>query len=310
MKDKTLLIVGGTGFIGYNVAKRAVFNGFKKVYILSSKECPEHRRVIDAEYIIADITNFRQLKDKIAYKHINYVVNLSGYVNHSDFFEDGYSVIETHLLGLFNLLRCIEKKSIDGFVQIGSSDSYGNNLTTAQSESTREQSVSPYSFAKTAADHLIQMLYKQSDFPVVSMRLFLVYGPGQNEERFLPQIIKGCLNDETFKVSEGKQFRDFCYIDDVVKGILSGLFFKNSHGKVINLTFGFKVEIASLIEHIKKITGRGTPLYGEIPYRKGEPMILYANTALAKGFLCWNPKTPIVEGINKTIEYYKNIWEM
>ena len=63
------------------------------------------------------------------------------------------------------------------------------------------------------------------------VRIFLTYGPGQKENRFIPQIIKGCLENSKFKTSSGKQLRDFCYIDDVVRAINMVLISKKSFGK-------------------------------------------------------------------------------
>ena len=64
------------------------------------------------------------------------------------------------------------------------------------------------------------MLHRTESFPATILRLFLTYGPGQNNLRFLPQIIKGCVNNQSFPTSAGEQLRDFCYVEDVVNAIL------------------------------------------------------------------------------------------
>ena len=78
-----------------------------------------------------------------------------------------------------------------------------------QCEELREQPISPYSLAKVASTHFLQMLQRTEGFPAVVLRLFLTYGPHQDNRRFLPQIIQACLRDDEFAVSDGHQLRDF-----------------------------------------------------------------------------------------------------
>ena len=145
------------------------------------------------------------------------------------------------------------------------------------------------------------MLHKTERLPVVILRLFLVYGPGQSKKRFLPQIIDGCFSDSGFPVSGGAQLRDFCYVDDVSRGILMALKNKDVEGEVINLASGEPISIREIIEIVRDIVGKGRPEFGKIPYRVGENMILYADTKKANKILKWNPETFISDGIKKTI---------
>ena len=69
--------------------------------------------------------------------------------------------------------------------------------------------ISPYSLGKTASTHFLEMINKTEGFPLLYIRLFLVYGPGQNQDRFIPQIIKGCIKDENFDTSFGKAIERF-----------------------------------------------------------------------------------------------------
>jgi nucleoside-diphosphate-sugar epimerase len=149
------------------------------------------------------------------------------------------------------------------------------------------------------------MMWLSEKFPAVILRLFLVYGPGQAENRFIPQVIAGCLRGDTFAVSEGRQIRDFCYIDDIIFGIIEALTCKNVCGEVINLASGVPVSIRSVIEKISKLIGSGTPEYGKIPYRNSENMMLWADTSLAQELLNWSPSIKLEEGLPKVIEHYK-----
>ena len=214
-------------------------------------------------------------------------------------------MINSHFNGVQNILNAINWNVIRRFVQIGSSDEYGNSIAP-QYENLRELPISPYSVAKASSTHLLEMLYRTENFPSVVLRFFLVYGPGQDNKRFIPQIINGCISDNSFPVSEGKQLRDFCYIDDVTGAILKVLNNDKVMGETINIASGQPVSIHDVIELIRTTIGKGAPDYGKIPYRRGENMALYANIGKAQEILGWSPKIGLKEGIVRTIN---SIWD-
>jgi len=302
-KSGRLLIVGGTGFIGRNVAIEAVNRRFQ-VSIISKNNCPKLKQVKGIEYIAVDITKKKDLLIKLKGKLFDYVLNLGGYVNHANLSNGGDEVFNVHFNGTKNLVNYIDKSNLKAFIQIGSSDEYGDGVAP-QNESQRELPISPYSFAKTASTHFLQMLHRTEDFPVVILRLFLVYGPKQDGNRFIPSIIEGCLNNDKFPVSQGGQLRDFCYIDDVVSGILATLTNNNIKGEIINLASGKPVTIREVVEKIIKITGQGVAEFGKIPYRVGENMALYADNSKAKELLGWRPSVTLSQGIFKTVTSYQ-----
>ncbi|MCP4652310.1 MAG: NAD-dependent epimerase/dehydratase family protein [Candidatus Omnitrophica bacterium] len=296
-----ILVIGGTGFIGSHLVKRCL-KDTENVSVLSLPEKTEP--IKDVEYITADLCDKPSLAKALKARAFDYVFNLGGYIDHTHYFKGGRRVIEAHLIGLMNLLDSIDWDRLKGFVQIGSSDEYGG-LLAPQNEAMREMSISPYSFAKTAASHFIQMISKTEDFPGVVARFFLVYGPGQDDRRFLPQIIKACLNGEEFKTSEGKQLRDFCYVEDAVQALAQLALSNSAKGKIFNVGSGQAVTIREMVEKIVKITGKGTPLWGTYPYRKGENMQLYADTSLIKEKIGWQPQISLEEGLKRTVEFYK-----
>jgi len=303
LNNSNLLIVGGTGFIGSNVAKKALKNGFK-VTVISKNNYSQNKQINSVDYINVDISREKDLNNILKDKVFEYVLNLGGYVDHKNFSEGGKEVFETHFHGTLNLVKSINKDNLKGFIQIGSSDEYGANIAP-QKENQREMPISPYSIAKTSATHFLQMLYRTEKFPVVILRPFLVYGPGQNSGRFLPQIIKGCLSGKEFETSSGEQLRDFCYIDDIADGILRAIKSDNINGEIINLASGDPISIRTVIEKVQTYIGRGNPKFGKIAYRAGENMCLYADTSRAEQLLGWRSKTTIEDGIKKTVDHYR-----
>ena len=100
----------------------------------------------------------------------------------------------------------------------------------------------------------MQMLHRTEKYPAVTLRLFLTYGPGQNAARFLPQIIRGCLDDAIFPVSAGEQLRDFCFVDDTVQAIMQALTHSEGDGEIFNIASGKAVSIRKMIDKICEFT--------------------------------------------------------
>ena len=301
MNTPRLLVIGGTGFIGHHLLKSVQQKGWQMTSV--SLNSPTKERFVDGtHYLHFDMAD-QSLVKKHLDKDFDYIVNLGGYINHKLFRDGGRQLIDTHFTTLQNMLEIIPRRKLKRFVQIGSSDEYGNTKA-AQHEGLREQPISPCSLAKVASTHFLQMSYCTEGFPSVILRLFLTYGPGQDMGRFLPQIIRGCLDNTTFPTSTGEQLRDFCYIDDSVGAILKALEVSEAEGEVFNVASGVPVSIRRMIEKVCELTGSGNPQYGDVPYRPGENMALYANISKAKNILKWEPTTTLDEGLQKTIDWY------
>jgi nucleoside-diphosphate-sugar epimerase len=260
---------------------------------------PEGVRVI-----AADITEREALQLALPDATFEYVVNCSGYIDHTLFFGGGRRVFESHATGVLNLVQILDRRELLGFVNIGSSDEYGGN-PAPQVETQREMSIAPYSASKTAITHFLQMLFHTESFPATTLRAFLVYGPGQDKRRFLPQVISGCLEGRRFPTSQGQQLRDFCYIRDIVRGIFAALLTPAARGEVINIASGSPISIRAMIEAVQHLVGRGEPQFGEIAYRPGENLRLYADVSKAAALLGWSAQVPLEMGLRETIQWVR-----
>tara|TARA_B100000315_G_C14560151_1_gene580101 strand:- start:876 stop:1811 length:936 start_codon:yes stop_codon:yes gene_type:complete len=298
-----LLVIGGTGFIGHHLLKAAKNKCWQTTSV--SLNSPTDERIVDGvRYLHFDMTD-DSLVRKYLVDDYNYVVNLGGYIKHKLFKDGGRSLIETHFTTLQNLLETIPRSKLKRFVQIGSSDEYGNS-PAPQHENLREKPISPYSLAKVAGTHFLQMLHRTEKFPAVILRLFLTYGPGQDTNRFLPQIIRSCLDNSEFPTSTGEQIRDFCYVEDTISAIINALVVSKVEGEVVNVASGEPISIRAMISKVCNLTGSGRPQYGKVLYRPGENMFLYANISKAKSILKWESLTTLDTGLKKTIDWFAN----
>lgn len=294
---KKILILGGTGFIGYHLAKRAIKKNFKVTSI--SKNQPIKKRYLkDVNYIITDISNNNLLKKNIK-KNFDYVVNLAGYVDHSD----KNKVYKSHYLGCRNIANFFLKKKIKSFIQIGSSMEYGYQKSP-QKEDSKCNPRSAYGKAKFLSTRYLLNLFQKKNFPVTILRLYQVYGPYQDLNRFIPIVINSCKNNKNFPCSHGKQYRDFLYIDDLINAIFSIFNNYESRGEIINIGYGSPLKIRNIIKSIVNYYREGKPQFGMIKLRKEEQMIIYPNLTKAKKILKWKAKNNFVTGLKKTISYY------
>ena len=235
-----------------------------------------------------------------------YVVNLGGYIDHSKFFVGGKRVIDNHFLSTINLLLSLKQRKLKRYLHIGTCDEYGANVSPIK-ENSREDPITSYAFAKLASINLLIMLNKTENFPATVIRLFLVYGPHQKNDRLIPQVINGCLKKKNFPVSKGNQLRDFCYVDDVINAIILSLIDKRALGEIFNVGSGKPVSVKFIINAISKIVKQGKPEFNKIPFRKNENLKLYPSVNKINRVLGWKPKTNINQGLAKTINYYKTI---
>ena len=295
-----ILIVGGTGFIGYHFAKKALKKGWK-VTSISSKLPKKIRYLSKVKYKICDIRNRRSL-EKTINKSFKYVVNLAGYVDHSK----KTKTFESHYVGCKNLVEIFLKKPPKAFIQMGSSVEYGYSKSPQKEDikCNLKSIKSVYGKAKLLSSIYLIDLFKKKKFPATVLRLYLAFGPQQDTNRFLPIIIKSCIKNKKFPCSKGNQLRDFVHVDDVVEAIFKSLANKNARGQILNIGSGKPRKIIHIINLVKKILKGGYPQFGKIKLRKDEILKLYPSINKAKKKINWKPKIPFKKGLELTIKYY------
>ncbi len=299
MKKNKILITGGTGFIGYHLAKKCLSLNWI-VDSISTKFPSNEKKLKKVRYLKIDISKKKDLIKNLS-EDYDYVVNLAGYVDHSNKIKTLYS----HYNGCKNISEIFLKKKIKKFIQIGSSIEYGRNLSPQKENLETKKTFSTYGKAKLKSTNYLLSLFKKHSFPVSILRLYLVYGPYQDRNRVIPIVIDNALKSKEFDCSSGTQFRDFVYIDDVVRGIIKSLKNKKTNGQIINLGSGKPIMIKDIILKICKIIGSGKPQFGKIKFRKDEIKNLYPSIRKAKKILNWTPKVKINLGLKKTINYYR-----
>lgn len=308
--SKTILIIGGTGFIGINVSKRLVKKNLK-VFSISTKLPIKREKINGVTYLACDISNKKKLIKIInKFKRIDYVLNLGGNINHSD----RKKTLKSHFTGTKNLADILLKKKILRFIQIGSSLEYGNCKSPhKESFSIKLKSLkSDYGRAKVKATKMLMEYYFKFNFPIVILRAYQIYGSYQKLNRIIPIVINACLKKKNFPCSEGEQLRDFLHIDDFVNAIEKFLNNKTIlNGQIFNIGSAKPIKIKKIINLIVKETSGGQPNFGQIKLRKDESLIMYPSIKKIKRFIKWGPQINLKKGLKKTILFYKrNLFDL
>ena len=298
---KKILIIGGTGFLGYHLAKKCLLKKWDVTSI--STNIPQKKRFLPkVKYLILDITKKKLILKKIK-SNYDFVVNFGGYVNHNE----KLKTYKSHYIGCKNLADIFKDSKIKLFIQIGSSVEYGN-LKSPQKEDSKtnvNKLKSTYGKAKLMATNYLLKLNKKHNFPCTILRLYLVYGPYQDKNRLIPHTLNECLNDNLFDCSAGKQYRDFLFVDDLMTAIFKCFYNKQAIGEILNIGTGKPHNIKKVILFIRNNIKLGNPVFGKIALRKDEILRLYPDISKVKKILNWDPRTSFQKGIKTLIRHYK-----
>ncbi len=299
-KRKKILIVGGTGFLGYHSAKKFLDKKFDVISLSRNKPKPL-RRLNKIKYLKVDISKKKKLFNILnKVSNIDYIINFGGEVEH----KKKKKTFSSHFSGVKNLVLYFKKKNPRKFIQIGSSLEYGSNKSP-QKEFYKLRPNSSYSRAKAFASSYLLNNFKKKFFPFVIVRPYQVFGTHQDLNRFIPIVITNCLKNKKFDCSDGKQLRDFLYIDDFTKFILEIIKSDKFTGEIFNVGSGKPRKIKNIINLIHSKIRKGSPQFGKIGLRKDENMITYPSIKKALKLTNWKPQTKFEIGIKKTIKFYE-----
>jgi nucleoside-diphosphate-sugar epimerase len=299
LKKVTVLITGGTGFIGSHLIDRCKKKGWDIISLSLNKKNKKN----GIKKLNLNVSNRNLLFKKLNKFKIDYIINLAGHINH----HEKKKTFETHFRGCKNLIDFAVEKKIKKFIQIGSSVEYGFSKSPI-SENKKiniKKLKSIYGISKLKASNYLIKISKEKKLKYIILRPFLIYGPGQTNNRLIPNTIINCLKNENFPCSNGNQTRDFLYIDDFVNLVIECIQNKKVYNTIFNAGSGTPIKVKKIIRSIQKLVKKGSPIFGKILLRKDEPLKLYSDIKKTYKCLNWKPKKLLLNGLRITIRYYK-----
>ena len=314
MKD--YLVAGGAGFIGANLVRRLLEDGNRVVVIdnLSTG-------MLDNVKSFERHPNYKFYYEDIASGEVpnldeycfDVVFNLACPANPPYCFSHSIEVIKTNIYGTFNLVD-IAMKNNSRFFQSSTSEVYGNPDCAVQEE-TYNGNVNPYGIracydeGKRCAETILYDYNRYHNLDVRVARIFNTYGPhmNPNDGRCIVQFFLNALKNEPIIIyGDGQQTRSFCYIDDLIDGILKLVDLDKMPTTPINIGNPENIKIEDLARKIISLTKSKS----KIIYRdetSDDPRIRRPSIERAKKTLDWSPKVSLEEGLNLALEYFKFI---
>lgn len=315
-KENRVLVTGCAGFIGSNLCEALVEKGWEVIgldnLMTGYRRNIEHLEKKDNfTFIWGDVRNIESLRQIFKEHEITHVAHQAARGSVPKSVEDPILSNDINVTGTLNLLWVAKEFGVEKFVCAISSSVYGDTPILPKVETMPYNPLSPYAITKAAKEMYCKAFYELYGLPTIGLRYFNVYGrrqdPNGDYAAVIPRwIAKALVHEDLPMNGDGKQTRDFTYIDDVVEANILALETTNTEafGRGMNIGYSGKIDITTLAENILELTdSKGKIAYGEP--RKGDIQDSYADITLAKEFLGYNPQVSIEEGIKKTIAWYK-----
>jgi nucleoside-diphosphate-sugar epimerase len=307
-----VLVTGGAGFIGSNLAEKLVHLGARVVIIDNLiTGFRENLNEIDGhfEFIEGDINDNSVLKDAI--EGVDTIYHQAALPSVPRSVDDPAETHEACVNGTLNLLIAAKNAGVRRFVYAASSSAYGDQPTLPKIETMRADPLSPYAVAKLTGEHYCRSFYKVYGLETISLRYFNVFGPRQNPSsmysgvisRFVDALMTG---EQPVIYGDGEHSRDFTYIDNVVKANLSASETTLGIGETINVANGERITLNELLETLKKITGKQDALARHEAPRPGDVRDSQADNSRAVEWLNYEKLVDLETGLTQTIDWWKN----
>lgn len=303
-----ILLTGGAGFLGSNLAQRLTSLGHKLTIIddLSTGSLDNLEPLLGA----GSITFIEHDIRKPFQANVDFILNFACPASPPHYQANPVKTIETNFLGAVNMLH-LARESGAKLLQASTSEIYGDPLESPQTESYWGN-VNPiglrscYDEGKRAAETLCFDYFRQYNVDTRVIRIFNTYGPGMaiGDGRVVSNFIVHALRNENITIyGDGKQTRSFCFVDDLVTGIISLMDLKNRPSKPINLGNPNEFTMLELAQVILKVTNSNSKLvFKDLP--SDDPRQRKPDITAAKNLLDWEPKIELLEGVTKTAAYF------
>lgn len=308
------LVTGGAGFIGSNLCESILNMGYE-VRCLDDFSTGKEENIKEFigndkfELIKGDIRDLEICKRSC--KDIDYVLHQAAWGSVPRSIEMPLIYEEVNIKGTLNMMEAARLNNIKRFIYASSSSVYGDHPVLPKVEGQEGDVLSPYALTKKANEEYGKLYYKLYGLETVGMRYFNVFGKRQDPYGYyaavIPKFVKALLNDELVTINgDGKQSRDFTYIENVVEANLKAcLASKRVAGEVLNIAYGGQEYLLDVYKKIMNLLEKDIePIYG--PDRKGDIKHSNASICKAKELIGYDPEYCFEKGIELTINWYKN----
>lgn len=314
-----VLITGGAGFIGSHLADKLIEHDFQVVLLdnLSSGSIGNIDHLLgreDVTFIKEDVLDIAACSGQIG--AIDIVVHLSALVSVQESLADPRRSFRNNAEATSLIFEFARRSKVKGLIYASSAAVYGANADAPVSELSGLSPLSPYAADKAYAEHLGSVYWNAFELPSLGLRFFNVYGPRQDPgspySGVISKFIEACLNDRAPTIyGDGRQTRDFVYVEDLVTAIVIGArdLVDGKGGQiansVLNIGSGKSVSVLDLARIISTECKADCGKLLFEPGKTGEVRHSQADISRARTAISWEPMTTLKEGIDLTVLFYK-----
>jgi UDP-glucuronate decarboxylase len=310
---KNILITGGAGFLGSHLC-RILINQGHMVTALDNL----YTGSLDNINSITDHPHFKFVQEDVRipfdFKNdFDQIYNLACPASPIHYQKNPLKTMQTSIYGAFHVLEFAQQNQ-SRLLQASTSEVYGDPKVHPQPESYWGN-VNPYGLrscydeGKRAAESIFFDFYRQFQLPIKIVRIFNTYGPSMNPKdgRVVSNFIMQALQNEDITIyGDGKQTRSFCYVDDLIRGLVAMMDSKDNITGPINLGTTYEFSMIELAEKIIQLTNSQSQIVFK-PLPEDDPKERQPDLTLAKEKLNWEPQVPFEEGLFSTIAYFKGL---
>ncbi len=316
---KHVLVTGGAGFIGSNMADELIKRGYG-VTIIDNESTGLRKNVNKkARYIKGDIRDNKAM-DKVFKEKINVIFHIAGCASTIKSFHDPAADLSTNISGTINVINYAIKYKVPRILYASSMTSYGMPEKLPIKENQLTKPISYYGITKYAGERYMLATGLRNDLPfkmnVTAFRMFNVYGRRQSLENPYQGVVSifigNVLRNEPITIfGDGRQSRDFVHIKDVANAWISAIDNEKSYGEVFNIGSGIRVSINKLVDGILQSFDKSRTNY-KVIYKKerpGDQKHMQADICKARKILNWKIQIPFEKGMKDTIEWAKQVYK-
>jgi dTDP-glucose 4,6-dehydratase len=313
LKQKTILVTGGAGFISSNFVRHLLTATPHRVVSVDAltyagnmenlADVMGHERL---NFVHGDIRDPELMRDVVA--GVDVIVNAAAESHVEKSIEEGASeFVTTNVKGTQILLDAIRKTPVERFILFSSSEVYGTAEGDVMDEDHPLNPRSPYAATKAGADRLAYSYWVTYELPIVIVRPFNNYGPYQHPEKVVPRFVTHALMDKPLTVhGDGHASRDWVFVEDVAQAIdaVIAADIGAVAGEVINLATGRDISVSEIADMVLERLGKPASLKTHTPERPGQVDRHIGSTDKAERLLGWRAATSFEAGLERTIGWY------
>lgn len=307
---KKILVTGGAGFLGSHLCERLLEQG-NEVVCLDNYFTGQKKNVIH----LLDNPYFELIRHDVTmpyYIEVDEIYNLACPASPVHYQYNAIKTIKTSVMGAINMLG-LAKRIKAKILQASTSEVYGDPTIHPQTEDYWGN-VNPiglrscYDEGKRCAESLFMNYHTQNNVKIKIIRIFNTYGPRMhpNDGRVVSNFIMQALQNQNITIyGDGSQTRSFCYVDDLINGMMGFMGAADQHIGPVNLGNPYEFTILQLAEKVIELTGSKSKIIFE-PLPEDDPMQRKPDISKINSIINWEPAVQLEEGLLKTIDYFRN----